>query len=257
MTKKLLAGASALSIIALLAAAAPAQAATFATYTASTSNFDFTNNGNGTGTLSGSTLITTFVFQANAGTPYNAKLVWTGTTDGNATALALNPVTKSATSAKEKITGTFQFIYEGATGTFGGISYVHDSTLLLGGSFTDAVLQISGTTPGSGQGSFSCSSCGSNYTSSVVSLANATGEGFILTLANDSTAAGITNHVLKSFVGQSSGQINATVPTIVPPPPPPLNPSPSVPEPASWAMMLVGFGLVGGVARRRKALVAA
>jgi hypothetical protein len=29
----------------------------------------------------------------------------------------------------------------------------------------------------------------------------------------------------------------------------------SVPEPASWAMMLGGFGLVGGAMRRRKAAV--
>ena len=31
----------------------------------------------------------------------------------------------------------------------------------------------------------------------------------------------------------------------------------SVPEPASWAMMLVGFGALGAVVRRRKAAVAA
>jgi len=31
-------------------------------------------------------------------------------------------------------------------------------------------------------------------------------------------------------------------------------PTPGVPEPASWAMLVVGFGVVGGLARRRKAI---
>lgn len=35
-----------------------------------------------------------------------------------------------------------------------------------------------------------------------------------------------------------------------------LNPSGSVPEPASWAMMITGFGLVGGAARRTRRAVA-
>nr|WP_084192404.1 PEPxxWA-CTERM sorting domain-containing protein [Parasphingorhabdus marina] len=32
--------------------------------------------------------------------------------------------------------------------------------------------------------------------------------------------------------------------------------SPAVPEPATWAMMIGGFGLVGGAMRRRKKLTA-
>lgn len=32
-----------------------------------------------------------------------------------------------------------------------------------------------------------------------------------------------------------------------------VNSSPSVPEPATWAMMIIGFGAVGGAMRRRKA----
>jgi hypothetical protein len=35
-----------------------------------------------------------------------------------------------------------------------------------------------------------------------------------------------------------------------PPPPPP--PPPTVPEPASWALMLVGFGAIGGTLRARR-----
>lgn len=38
---------------------------------------------------------------------------------------------------------------------------------------------------------------------------------------------------------------------VVPPPPPPP-PVPEVPEPASWALMITGFGLAGGALRRRR-----
>jgi hypothetical protein len=39
-----------------------------------------------------------------------------------------------------------------------------------------------------------------------------------------------------------------------PPPPPPVG---GVPEPASWALLVAGFGIVGGVARRRRMAVVA
>jgi hypothetical protein len=40
---------------------------------------------------------------------------------------------------------------------------------------------------------------------------------------------------------------------ILPPPPPP--PMPGVPEPATWAMMLIGFGAMGTMLRRRRRAV--
>lgn len=43
-------------------------------------------------------------------------------------------------------------------------------------------------------------------------------------------------------------------PVDVPPPPPPVG---GIPEPASWAMLIAGFGLVGAVSRRRRVSVAA
>ena len=49
--------------------------------------------------------------------------------------------------------------------------------------------------------------------------------------------------------------VNVSVtPSDTPPPPPPPPPS-SVPEPASWAMMVAGFGVVGSALRRRRVRV--
>ena len=36
-----------------------------------------------------------------------------------------------------------------------------------------------------------------------------------------------------------------------------IGPGPGVPEPASWALMIAGFGMVGTALRRRKAVLAA
>ncbi len=53
-----------------------------------------------------------------------------------------------------------------------------------------------------------------------------------------------------AFAGfPTAGFWTAKFPVIVPPPP-------AVPEPAAWAMMIVGFGAVGGVMRRRRSLTA-
>jgi len=41
-----------------------------------------------------------------------------------------------------------------------------------------------------------------------------------------------------------------------PPPPPPPPPPPGVPEPATWALMIGGFGMVGTTLRRRRSAVA-
>lgn len=43
----------------------------------------------------------------------------------------------------------------------------------------------------------------------------------------------------------------------LPPPPPPPPPPPAVPEPSTWATMLLGFGLSGWMIRRRRRSVAA
>jgi hypothetical protein len=53
-------------------------------------------------------------------------------------------------------------------------------------------------------------------------------------------------HTLAEF-GNPSSTFQLEIEVFAPPPPPP----PAVPEPASWAMMIAGFGLLGGAVRRR------
>ena len=50
-----------------------------------------------------------------------------------------------------------------------------------------------------------------------------------------------------SSVGGGGGSITDPAPPIVPPPPPPVG---VVPEPATWAFMILGFGLIGAALRR-------
>ncbi|MEO6256998.1 MAG: PEPxxWA-CTERM sorting domain-containing protein, partial [Sphingomicrobium sp.] len=71
-------------------------------------------------------------------------------------------------------------------------------------------------------------------------------------------AAASSGFFLPPFIvpgGGGGGGITVTEP---PPPPPPVNPppppppGPAVPEPATWLMLTIGFGALGGVLRRRR-----
>jgi hypothetical protein len=64
------------------------------------------------------------------------------------------------------------------------------------------------------------------------------------------TAGGNTGTVSIDDISVSA----ATIPTPTPVVPPVAT---AVPEPATWAMMIVGFGFVGGTIRRRPSQIAA
>lgn len=89
-------------------------------------------------------------------------------------------------------------------------------------------------------------------------LAAGTGAGFTAFLDSSTVGAfGATYLVRLSDADFGVGQQDETlvlrlVGQVVAPPPPPS----SVPEPAAWALMLVGFGLVGGAVRGRRTVTA-
>jgi hypothetical protein len=86
---------------------------------------------------------------------------------------------------------------------------------------------------------------GDNYTSSVGSLTMAAGISFLGTARSASGSGFAFPDIVATNSGGRFGpnfQFTATN---------------AVPEPASWAMLIAGFGLVGAVARRRRVAVAA
>ncbi|MGZ3376116.1 MAG: PEPxxWA-CTERM sorting domain-containing protein [Phenylobacterium sp.] len=157
-----------------------------------------------------------------------------------------------STYTQTGITGTFSFIYEGATTTLDSIHLVHNVTNLLSGSFTDAWIQGVG---GVGGLDVSLGNGGSaHFTSSVYSFADAVANSdeFSFHLATVTpkfgaidpstgcSAPGVCTHngttALNSFRAHAGGdfQYNA------------------VPEPSTWGLMIVGFGGVGALLRRRR-----
>lgn len=253
MTKKLFAGASALTFVALLAAAAPSQATSIASYSASTNNFTFTNTA-GVGTISGKTAVTSVVLEGLTGAPFDAELIWTGASVGTAVGHGYNRVTHVGASFDQNISGTFQLIYDDTTQTIGGKKYTNQSTVLLSGSFTNADMHIGGTT-----GTITCNSCASNFASDVITVTGSTAESFSLALAGVPANVALSSNIPGTFSAETFGGFSATLPApIVTPPVHQPSPTPApVPEPLSWALMLVGFGAVGGMMRRRKLVAAA
>ena len=82
--------------------------------------------------------------------------------------------------------------------------------------------------------------------SSAKIFANGTGGG----TAFYSFDAGSGLNSIKLNISAYSNAVVYRTGSATPPPPPP--PPPAVPEPATWAMLLLGFGLVGTAARRRR-----
>ena len=64
---------------------------------------------------------------------------------------------------------------------------------------------------------------------------------------SDNGFYGTDSFLLVDFSVQAAGP-----PPVIPPVIPPVSPPAAVPEPATWTMMLAGFGCLGGVVRRRR-----
>jgi len=260
-----LASAAAIAV-ALAAAATPSQAsvvlfASFDTGTSNANNITWTQDGSGTGgTLAtigahGAAVKFTFLGDSNLSGFDNldANLTLSGTAVN--TPADFDGATYTQTGISN---GTFNFIYEGATETINGFNIVHNVTSLFSGTFDNAWIQGAG---GVGGVDVTVANGGAaTFTSSIYPLANATDDAFTLHLgtvtpnfgaANPNTGcsggapivcttAGTTS--LNSFSAHAGGDFQA-----------------AIPEPATWGLMLVGFGGMGALlrSRRRMAAVAA
>jgi hypothetical protein len=145
------------------------------------------------------------------------------------------------------LTGSFSFTYTGADFTIGSTTY-SSGTNLLSGTIGDA--SIAGASGGS-SGGVSASTANGNaisFTSDILSFADASSYDFALTLTQIASVLNRPSSTssLRDFRAASTGSFSSD--------PAPTVPALGVPETATWAMMLVGFGAIGGALRSRRAV---
>ncbi len=166
----------------------------------------------------------------------------------NGTVTNTNAVVNGSTISQSNLSGTFSFISTAPIQI--GNNFFATGSNLLSGSFSQVSLSgnrngssagVSGSTPTSSisyTSDFLTFIGGSNYDlafslTSINPLLNATNA------ANQTT--GTPNKAIRSFRALVGGQFSSD--------PAPL--TPAIPEPASWMLMIAGFGMVGVSARRR------
>jgi len=118
---------------------------------------------------------------------------------------------------------------------------------LLSGSVQDAAITGTLGTRTANMGGSTAGGATISYSSPLLSFDPATNYGFNFGLTGiDRDLTGTANSTLGSFRSQLSGTFS-------------VDPAPTfnVPEPGTWAMMIIGMGLVGVARRRRRKVVAA
>lgn len=209
-------------------AATPAFAVTFANtsqLSPNDSTFSFTNNGDGTSTISGSG---------------QAELLFTSDSPLNVPGLfqiADFTYTGTSTQTASLEGATYQQIVDSGTLTFtnglGNLLTVNFTNALIGGR-DGGVFLWGGDDPGIG--------ASVDYTSDFDSPELSTFDGFdnfMLALTLNPAGAQLTlgaNDQLASFDASAVGTFRT-----------------AVPEPGAWAMMIIGFGGMGALLRRRRA----
>jgi hypothetical protein len=143
------------------------------------------------------------------------------------------------------LTGGFSFIYNGADFTIGTTTFSSGANLLSGTVSPAVIAGVDGAT----SAGVSASSTGGStitYTSDILGFLPNSNYDFALSLTqisqplNQATAAA----ALRNFRAASTGSFSSD--------PAPIVPALPVPESATWALMLLGFGAIGGTLRSRR-----
>jgi PEP-CTERM motif len=146
---------------------------------------------------------------------------------------------------QRNIAGSFSFINTSAI-AFGNTAYAAGSNLLSGTFTNSTIVGLRNGTSAGFSGSPPVSSI--SYTSDFLTFAPGSDYDLSISLIqifpalNALPTNGTPTSALRTFRAVASGQFSSD--------PGPLT---AVPEPETWAMMIVGFGLIGGALRRRSA----
>lgn len=237
--------------LSLAAAAVPAHASVFADFTPNTNSSDFRwinsgANNNGTGG---------HLISVTANNQTSAHGVATHFTflDPSLSALAFLPATFTVDATvstgnaalknganvftQTSLNGSFGFVYAGPTTTIDGVHLVSGVTNLLSGVFTDAWIQGSG---GSGSINAAHGNGGAaHYASDVFNfshLAPGSEEFAFNILSVSPNFAASAGKSLKTFRANGAGNFSFA----------------AVPEPATWGLMIVGFGGIGAMVRNNR-----
>ncbi len=185
----------------------------------------------------GTFTITTDVNWANLidGTTGVALLTFTGSS-------TVAPYTAGPYKIQDTISGTFSI--EGLDGSHGNDTGVN----ILSGSFSEILLSgLTGSKTAAVTADTGLSPPSSvTYASDVFTglAGGGTDNAFTLSIGNLDNAIGLNGSGnLKTFSGVPTGSFSSAAAV--------------VPEPAAWGLMLVGFGAVGAMIRRRKPVIAA
>jgi len=224
--------AAGLSLVAGLVGVAPAQASTFAVYNpiAGAANVS----------LSGLTLGVSAPVEFQYEIPallglgvLSANMTLSATETG---AIAFGPI------ALASFDGAFSINYAGPTKTVGSVT-VTTGEVLLDGVFLGSVFNGYGSA-GSLQDSILAGGLVSFNNNALITVSPTDDQGLAFSLTSITPTVTVVTGKLTDFGGVSQGQFAATV-------------TPTVPEPTSWALMLIGGGGVGFAARRRRKMAAA
>ncbi len=269
-------GLAALAAGVVFAAASPASAVvtTFATYSAKGgANIRFVNSGNSTQRTTDATFYTTktptattpggvlvdFSFLQPQLAPYFTNITAIYTLNGSV-AKNTAPIASSGFFIQSGVSGSFSFLTTTAI-TVGGPNFVPHTyaagSNLLSGTFNSG--NIVGTIGSSAGSSFASGNNGTTitFTSDFLDFTNV-GEldrsqslnAVTPSFSRHAAVSGrLINGALNSFRATASGQFSSD-------PAPLINGLITVPEPQSWSLMIIGFGLVGVAVRSRKAVAA-
>jgi len=241
LTKLLTAGAVTAAVVTLAGAA---QAATFANFSQAGTgdNIAWTKTGPTTGTLSSGPVAVKFNFlqsqlmQNSPTSSLSATLTMSASGSGSAFGSGGSP---GDSLDQPNVGGSFTFTYNGP-GYTDGLGNSHSAgDILLSGVFTLA--DITSNVGSSSASVLDSTAAGGSitYASQWMSFASSVQRDFAF---NITSAHPLINapagEALNSFNGSSGGSFSTTG---------------AVPEPATWAIMIAGFGMLGLAARRRRA----